>query len=127
MDAEERQNLNKALYKIELCLVKIIPIIISILYLTNIILSYFYIDNCLISVIGSVSVLTWLFLYISSHVFRFCKWHRSLLWYIAFNESCAWIDYKIGIPLSNENLFLFMIFMSGLFLLITIYLRFKNI
>ena len=47
MLAEE--NLSKLLYKIELYLIKIIPIIIAFIYLLNTILSYFYIDLPILS------------------------------------------------------------------------------
>lgn len=57
--------MNKLLYKIELCLVKEIPMIYALLSLLNTTLSYFGIDVVILSYIGSVSF-TFLFAYIAS-------------------------------------------------------------
>lgn len=50
--------MNKLLYKIELCLVKVIPMIYALLSLLNTTLSYFGIDVVILSYIGSVSLST---------------------------------------------------------------------
>lgn len=76
-------NLSKLLYKIELYLIKIIPIIIAFIYLLNTILSYFYIDLPILSY--AVMGLLVMFLYISSYVFKFCSWHRVCILYIIIN------------------------------------------
>lgn len=68
------ENLSKLLYKIELYLIKVIPIIIAFIYLLNTILSYFYIDLPILSY--AVMGLLVMFLYISSYVFKFYSWHR---------------------------------------------------
>lgn len=47
--------MNKLLYKIELYLVKVIPMIYALLSLLNTTLSYFNIDAIILSYIGSVS------------------------------------------------------------------------
>lgn len=44
--------MNKLLYKIELCLVKVIPMIYALLSLLNTTLSYFGIDVVILSYIG---------------------------------------------------------------------------
>lgn len=68
--------MNKLLYKIELCLVKVIPMIYALLSLLNTTLSYFGIDVVILSYIGSVSFITLLLLYVTSYVFKFCEYHR---------------------------------------------------
>ena len=50
--------MNKLLYKIELYLVKVIPMIYALLSLLNTTLSYFDIDTAILSYIGSVSFIT---------------------------------------------------------------------
>ena len=73
--------MNKLLYKIELYLVKVIPMIYALLSLLNTTLSYFDINTVILSYIGSVSFITLLFLYITSYVFKFCEYHRMFIHY----------------------------------------------
>lgn len=121
--AEEK--LNKPLYKIELWLLKMIPIIITILEIVNTVLSYLKIEVELISAMAGMSLLPWLFFYISSFVFRFCIYHRLFLYYILVNELLSWYDYKIGIPLSDKGYFALHLVVAGLFLIAIVYFKFK--
>lgn len=118
---EERRDLEKSLYKIELYLIKVIPVILSGVALLNTILSYFYIDIPLLSYLGGVSVLTILFLYISSYVFRFCNYHRMFIHYITINWILNIIDYYIGIPVSDKRMFLIYLVITGIVLFIVLY------
>ena len=79
--------MNKLLYKIELYLVKVIPMIQVLLSLLNTTLSYFDINTVILSYIGSVSFITLLFLYITSYVFKFCEYHRMFIHYTTITES----------------------------------------
>ena len=117
---------NKSLYKIELYLLKIIPMIIAGLYLLNTILSYFYIDIPLLSVIGGMSILPLIFLYVSSYAFKFCEYHRMFLHYIVVCDSIAYIEYYSGGILSDRSYLLLHIIIAGLFLYIILYLKFKR-
>lgn len=118
------ERLNKLLYKIELYLIKIIPPMISLIFILNIVLSYFNIEAEILSMIGGMSLLPWLFLYISSFVFRFCSYHRMFLYYIAVVETLSWIDYKIGIPVGDKTLLVIHLLIVGVFLFLIIYLKF---
>jgi hypothetical protein len=120
------RNVNKALYKIELLLIKIIPFIIMLFYILNSIFSYFNIDILLLSVISGLSVLTWLFLFISSFVFRFCVYHRLPLYYVLITDIINYYDNIIGIPISNRNLFILNIIIAGVFILLIVYFKFKQ-
>lgn len=68
---QNEKVMNKLLYKIELYLVRVIPMIYALLSLLNTTLSYFDINTVILSYIGSVSFITLLFLYITSYVFKF--------------------------------------------------------
>lgn len=96
------------------------------LSLLNTILSYFDIDCFILSYIGSVSILTLLFMYLSSIVFRFCAYHRMFIHYTLVNWILNIIDYYIGIPISNWSLFVLYIGITGLFLFFILYLKFKR-
>ena len=75
------ESLSKSLYKIELYLMKIMPMLYALLSLLNTVLSYLDIDCVILSYIGSVSFITLLFLYITSYVFKFCEYHRVFIHY----------------------------------------------
>lgn len=119
------ESLSKSLYRIELYLIKVIPMVLSGIALLNTILSYFYIDVPLLSYLGGVSVLTITFLYLSSYVFKFCAYHRMFIHYITLNWILNIIDYYIGIPLDNKELFMMYMIITGIFLFIVLYLKFK--
>lgn len=117
---------SKALYKIELYLIKIIPVLLAGIYLTNTVLSYFYIDLPILSLIGGMSLLPLLFLYISSYVFRFCGYHRMFLHYIVANDMLNYADYYGKVPCSDRTYFLIHIIIAGLALYIILYMKFKD-
>ena len=122
MDVEG--NLNKVLYKLILYSVKVIPILISGIYLLNTVLSYCNIDLPLFSYI--VQFLFIGFFYIASYAFKFCAWHRMFIHYITLVLILNIIDYHIGIPLSDRNILAAYLIISIVFLIITVILKFKS-
>ena len=82
MAVEENYLKNKILYKTQLCLLKVIPMVMAFIFWINTVLSYFDIDLEVFSYIGSCSIITMVYLYISSYVFRFCEYHRMFLHYV---------------------------------------------
>lgn len=117
--------MNKGIYKVELLMLKVIPMLLSAIYFLNTILSYFYIDLPILSWIGGFSLLSWLFLYISSFAFHFCLYHRMFLYYIAVCNIISFIDYYYGIPVSDRSMLLINIIIAGLFLFVILYLKLK--
>lgn len=125
MVAEEKQR-SKTLYKLEIVLLKIIPMLLSGIYLSNTILSYiFEIDLVILSYIGGMSLLPLIFLYLSSYAFKFCSYHRMFLHYIAINEIINAIDTHIGIPISDRSYFCLQMIVFGISLFIILYLYVK--
>lgn len=116
-------NLSKSLYRAELLFLKVIPMLMAFVCLLNTVLSYYDIDWPFLSYLGSVSIFTLAFLYLSSVVFRFCMWHRMFLHYVAFNWALNIIDYYIGIPVSDRELFIMYLAITGVFLFIILYLK----
>lgn len=117
-------RLSKVLYKTELYLIKMIPMIIAFIYLLNTTLSYFYIDLPILSYI--IMFLLMAFLYLSSFIFKFCSWHRLFLHYITLNLILNIIDLYIGIPLSDRGLFIMYMSVAGISLFVLLYLKFKR-
>lgn len=124
MAKEER--LTKTLYRIELYLIKITPMLMAAGYLLNTILSYFGIDVPILSYLVGTSILNLIFLYLSSYVFQFCFYHRLPIHYITLNWILNIIDYNIAIPLNDRNLFLLYMIIAGITILLILYFKFKK-
>lgn len=123
---ENYPSLNKALYKIELFVIKTIPYLLAIFYLLNTTLSYFYIDVPLLSYIAGISLFPWLFLYISSFVFRFCIYHRLPLYYILINWLITILDYYLDFTKYYETTVLIDFITAGITILLIVYFKYKE-
>ena len=127
MVAEESSlSLSRALYKIELYIIKVIPYLLAFFYLLNTTLSYFYINVPLISYIAGISLLPLLFLYISSFVFRFCIYHRLPLYYIFINWIITVLDYYLDFTRYYETTILVDFITAGITVLLIVYFKFKE-
>lgn len=120
------ESLNKALYKIQLYLLKVIPMVMAFICLLNTTLSYFDIDLPVLSYISSNSILTVIFFYISSYVFKFCEYHRMFIHY----NTLMWVlniyDMYIGVPISDKSIFSIYLIITGIFMFIILYLYVKS-
>jgi len=117
---------DKLLCKVELLLLKIIPMVLSLIYFSNTILSYCDIDVGFLSIIGGVGVIPLLFLYISSYVFKFCEYHRMFLHYIVANNLITYYDYYIGIPITNKKFLSLNLILYFILLIFVLYLYLKS-
>lgn len=125
--AVEESLRSKTLYKVEIGLLKIIPMILAGIYLSNTILSYFLdIDLIILSYIGGISLLPLIFLYLSSYVFRLCIYHRVFLHYITINELILILDTHIGLPISDLEYFCLQMSIFGISLFLFLYLYVKS-
>lgn len=117
------EGLSKSLHKLVLYSVKIIPIVISGIYILNTVLSYFGIDWP-----GFSYIVTFLFIgfmYLSSIAFKFCLWHRVFIHYIFLTLILNIIDYHWGIPLSDRGLFLMYMTLTGIVLFGALWAKLK--
>lgn len=126
MGVEESSLRNKDLYKIELYLLKVMPMLLAAIYLINTVLSYYDIVLPALSYIGGLSFIPLLFMYISSYVFRFCSYHRMFLHYIVINDLINLIDYYYTLPISDWELFILHMSIAGISLFIILYLYVKS-
>ena len=113
------ERLQNSLYKIELHWIKIIPIVIAILSFSDTVLSYLGYEGNSISYI--IALLVWLFLYLSSFVFKFCRWHRMFLYYILVEGIINWYDYEFIIPLSLRLMIAIQLCLAVIFISIGLY------
>lgn len=125
MHAEARLR-SKFLYKIELIGIKYIPIIIALLYFIDTILDALEVEIDALSHLFGLSFLPWCFLLLSSFVFKFCLYHRLLLYYIAINHIISLIDYYIGIPIGLQGWIVGHILMLFMFIVLMIVNHQKN-
>ena len=124
VEENSQKSLNKALYKIELYVIKIIPYLLAIFYLLNTTLSYFYIDVPLLSYIAGVSLLPLLFFYITSFVFKFCIYHRLPIYYIFINWIITILDYYLDFTKYYETTILISMITASITIILIIYFKF---
>lgn len=111
----------KNLYKAVLVSLKIIPMLLALLDITNTIVGLLGLECHWISYFGGVSLLTIAFLYLASYVFQFCAYHRMFLHYVLLTNTISVIDFEFGIPISNYALMCMHIVLLGLFLFLVLY------
>lgn len=114
------------MYRCELWLVKVIPVLLAGITLVHTILSYHYIDLVLVNQIGGVSLLTLLFLWLSSYTFGFNSSHRIFIYYVIICWALQLIDYYIGIPLSNDTLYIMYLSITMLAILVYVWVKLKG-
>ena len=112
-------KLQNSIYKIELHWIKIIPMVIAALSFSDTLLSYLGYEGSTISYI--VGLLVWLFLYLSSFCFKFCRWHRMFLYYILVVGIINWYDYTYIIPLSLRPMIAIQLGLAVAFLALGLY------
>lgn len=119
-------SLSKALYKIQLYLLKVIPMVMAFIYFLNTVLSYYDIDVELLSYLASGSILTIIFLYVASYAFKFCEYHRMFIHYVALNWTVNIYDTYIGVPVDDRGMLSIYLAITATFLFIILYLHVKH-
>ena len=115
------KSIERRTYKLMLGTLKVIPILLAFLDILNMLFDFFGIDSSVVSLLGGISFLPLVFLYLASYVFRFCEYHRMFLHYIVANNVLTYTDYYIGIPIGNASLFMVHIILIGIFLFFILY------
>ena len=114
------ENLKKVVsHKLFLLTIKYIPYFISLGYFIYTILSFFEVDIIILGYFIHMSMFSWLFMYLTSFIFKFCWKHRLPLYYILINETLTVSDYYIHIPIVVNGLLI--LHLSIFILFITIY------
>lgn len=124
--AVEASYLNKTLYKIQLYLLKVIPMVMAFICILNSVLSYFDIDLSILSYIVGNSFLTIIYFYITSHVFKFCSYHRMFMHYTTITWIINIVDLYTGIPIGDLPYLLLQLIVAGISLFIILYLYVKS-
>lgn len=117
--------IEKDLYKLELLLIKSLPLGIALCYLINTVLSYFKIDAVILSYLGRMSILPIVFILVSSFAFKFCVYHRLPIYYIIVSDILNYYDLYVGIPISNRGLFMVNMIIAGIFIILIVFTKAK--
>lgn len=117
-------NLSSSLYKLEIIIIKVLPFIIAALYVLSTILDHYSINTTLINYI--VYLMLFLFLYVSSYVFKFCEYHRMLIHYALGINVINVYDVYVGIPVDDYLMLEIYGIFTGIAVFITVYLYVKN-
>ena len=104
---------NRLNHKVFLIILKFIPHIIALFYALYNILGFIEIDAVILGHLIHTSLFSWIFLYLTSIIFRYCYVHRLPLYYIAINELITCLDYYVGIPISDFKLLIIHILVIG--------------
>lgn len=117
-------NSKSNLYKLEVIIIKVLPFIIAALYVLSTILDYIGICSTLVNYI--VYLMFFIFLYVSSYVFKFCEYHRMPLHYALGINLINVYDVYVGIPVDNYSMFGIYSIFTGIAIFITVYLYVKS-
>lgn len=116
-------------YKLLILVLKFIPMLTALCYMTSTIFNYFDYNIEPLSNIGGMSLLIWVFIYLASVVFKFCSYHRMFLWYILIDDLFNIIDYYWSIPISTDNILMLHNIWIGitLFIILVLYVKSNKI
>lgn len=113
-------------YKLLIIVLKFIPMLTALCYMTSTIFNYFDYNIEPLSNLGGMSLLTWVFIYLASVVFKFCSYHRMFLWYILVDDLVNIVDYYWNIPISTDNILMLHNIWIGITLFIVLILYVKD-
>ena len=120
------QAIDKRWYKVTLEFLKVIPMLLALCDLANTVIGLLGLKFEILSFVGGISILTLLFLYLVSYVFKFCIYHRMFLHYILVNNIINTPDYTVGLPISNFEFACLVSLVAGIFLFLILYFRKKE-
>lgn len=120
--------MNLSLHKLTIFTIRLLPIIYAlaiILYQYLCYIEKYYELQFWLNSIYGLGVFVHLPNILLSYVYKFCNWHKIPIYYGIFVWLLFIIDEKIGICVSDTNLMHLYIFIFGITLIITIFLRIK--
>ena len=126
METVEKQSRNLS-HKSFLIILKYIPYIIAFGYIITILGDFFEYDLIGLGYLFHLSISSWLFMLLTSFVFKYCRIHRLPLYYIATNEIMNVTDYYIGIPISVRAFLCLHLLVIFMFMSLYIYIYVKGI
>ncbi len=120
------EKLRENKYKALILILKFIPILTALCYMLSTISNYLGYNIEPLSNLGGMSLLTWIFIYLASIVFKFCSYHRMFLWYILIDDIFNIVDYYWEIPVSTDNILMLHNILIGITLIIILILYVRH-
>lgn len=120
------EKLRESKYRLLIIVLKFIPMLTALCYMTSTIFNYFDYNIEPLSNLGGMSLLTWVFIYLASVVFKFCSYHRMFLWYVLVDDLVNIVDYYWNIPISTDNILMLHNIWIGITLFIILILYVKD-
>lgn len=109
------------LHKMLLCVLKYTPMFLALCCMIN------TIAKCkILDCVASVSLVTWIFIYIASVVFEFCSYHRMFLWYLLLNKLLDMANCCFHLQVSTTNLIRGHNILIGITLFLVLIMYVKN-
>lgn len=119
-------NKIKDLYKIDLFLLKLLPVIMALSCATNLVSYYFNFNLQIITHYVGLVIAPLSFIYLSSRVFKFCNYHRMFIYYVALEELLLITDWYFNIPIADDSMRIIQLIITGIFLFITTIMYIKK-
>ena len=113
----EEKQIRNLKHKSFLIITKFIPHFIALFYVIYTFLGFLGIDAIVLGYFVNVSLLTWIYIYLNSLIFRYCYVHRLPLYYIITNDAITIIDNYYNIPISDLNLIVIHLLLIGLLIM----------
>lgn len=107
--------------KIQIKTLKVMPMSLALIYFINTILGFFGISQVFLGIVGGCSIITLLFLFISSYALGFCGYHRMFLYYIASSNIFCVLNEFLGFPLIGIYGYASLWVIAGVFLIVILY------
>ena len=113
----EEKQIRNLKHKSFLIIIKFIPHFIALFYVIYTFLGFLGIDAIVLGYFVNVSLLTWIYIYLNSLIFRYCYVHKLPLYYIITNDAITIIDNYYNIPISDFNLIVIHLQLIGLLIM----------
>ena len=113
--------------KLFVIMLKYAPAAMVICCIINTTGAYLGYDTSVLSYVSGISLIPWLFMLVASKAFRFCIYHRFMLYYIMIDNIINVIDYYIGIPVKDFSILMIHYVTLGLVMSVAVYKHDKKI
>lgn len=128
-EAKSVGKLNTDTYRMALQLMKWLPAVMAVSYLANSAGIYGETMHAVVHYVGMFLAPMGM-LYVASHLFRFCWYHRIFIHYLMAKELVNITDWYVGIPITDEEMAELHKWITGVFLAVAIttyiYRRWKD-
>ena len=121
MEMEQRQIVRKRLFRLMYPALKWIIGLIGLMYLFHLVVCYVDSPMEILSYLGGLSVLTFLFLLIATFTLHFRMYHRIPLYFAMTVEVVNWVDFYAELPWDSDGYFLFMFCLTGVYVIMALW------